>query len=110
MFSYVILSHDGFSGFQLVSSHMDGFGAWTAYRRAKPPCLLVRLDEVTGAEALILEAKGVDLDERPTDLRRAVRKVVNGLQSRRLKRPCGARRIAAPPIRSPASLQPRASL
>ena len=67
MFSYAILSYDGFSGCQLVSSHMDGFGAWTAYRRARPPCLLVRLDART--EVLILEAKGVDLCERPTDLR-----------------------------------------
>jgi hypothetical protein len=83
MFSYVILSHDGFSGFQLMSSHMDGFGAWTAYRRARPPCLLVRLDEVTRAEVLILEAKGVDLDERPADLRRAVRKAVNTTLARR---------------------------
>jgi hypothetical protein len=80
MFSYAILSHDDFSGFQLVSSHMDGFGAWTAYRRARPPCLLVRLDDGTGV--LILEAKGVDLGERTTDLRRAVRRTVNGVQSR----------------------------
>jgi hypothetical protein len=40
----------------------------------------VRLDAGTGV--LILEAKGVDLGERANDLRRAVRRAVNSVQSR----------------------------
>jgi hypothetical protein len=40
----------------------------------------VRLDAGTGV--LNLEAKGIDLGKPVTDLRRAVRSAVNGIQSR----------------------------
>ena len=45
---------------RLASSHMDGFGAWSAFEAAPAAAVLVRLDDGPGGlRYTVLSAKGV---------------------------------------------------
>jgi hypothetical protein len=45
---------------RLASSHMDGFGAWSAFQAAPEATVLVRLDDRPGGlQYTVLSAKGV---------------------------------------------------
>ena len=95
MFSYVILTHDGYSGFQLA---VVAYG-WIRSLDCLSPgqaAMPLGADERTGAEVLILEAKGVDLGERATDLRRAVRTAVSMIPARLKEATCPHGQIRFP--------------
>jgi hypothetical protein len=66
---------------RLASSHMDGFGAWSAFRAAPAAAVLIRLDDgASGLRYTILSAKGVTasrLDAAP-DFAAAVTQAVRG--------------------------------
>lgn len=53
----------------LLSSHMDEFGAWSAFRGATPPALLMRVDDGSLNGFSILSCKGVNSDELDCDRR-----------------------------------------
>jgi hypothetical protein len=69
---------------RLISTHDDSGPAFSAYRMAGPPAVLVRLEEdrVHGSQFVtVMAAKGVMADglERDPGFRRAVRDTVRGV-------------------------------
>jgi len=64
----------------LLSSHLDEFGGYTAFRAAPPPAVLVRLHEESLYDFTVLTAKGVAADalEADAEFRAAVRRAVRG--------------------------------
>jgi hypothetical protein len=66
---------------RLASSHMDGFGAWSAFQAAPAAAVLVRVDDGPGGlRYSVLSAKGVTagrLDGTP-DFGAAITQAVRG--------------------------------
>ncbi|HEY1376486.1 MAG TPA: hypothetical protein VGF55_06810 [Gemmataceae bacterium] len=65
---------------RLASSHMDGFGAWSAFHAA-PAAVLVRLDDGPGGlRYTVLSAKGVAADrlDATPDFAAAITDAVKG--------------------------------
>jgi hypothetical protein len=64
MFGYAVLtlSPNYRYRLRLSSSHMDSFGAWSAFRTISPPAVLVRLKDAGGQTCTILSAKGINAD------------------------------------------------
>jgi hypothetical protein len=65
MSGYAVLSLSPVDRYRirLASSHMDGFGAWSAFQAAPAAAVLVRLDDgPRGLRYTVLSAKGVTVD------------------------------------------------